>query len=234
MLLSLTIPAYNEERRIRKTLEDFLSVFQRDVEILVVTNGCTDHTVKIVQAVERANPIVRLINIPEKAGKGAAVRRGFAESRGDIIGFVDADGATSATELKKLLQSLDAFDGVIASRWVAGAKVSDRSFVRTIVSRLFRICVFLLFRLPFRDTQCGAKLFRRTVIDRLLPDLRITNMVFDVELLYLAWKRGFRIREAPTIWVDQSSSALLGSPLKLLLTSARMFFTLLQLRFRHV
>lgn len=236
MFLFLIIPAYNEEQRIKRTLRDYLKYFKNNFKILVVLNGCTDNTLAVVKDVQNHYPQnLDSLDIKEMIGKGGAIRKGFKRAQGDIVGFIDADGSTSPLEFEKLIKAIDHFSGAIASRWIAGAKVLKReSFLRKIASRIFLILVRLLFRMPYQDTQCGAKVFRKEVIDSILPELRINNMAFDVELLYLIKRRGYQLKEVPTVWVDKSTSAMLGSPLRFLKTSWEMFWGLIFLRLRYI
>lgn len=232
MDLSIVIPAYNEAERIDRTLHAYATVFP-DAELIVVLNGCRDNTQAVVEAFQkRGVGQVRLRDIPEAVGKGRAVREGFRMSRGRLVGFVDADAATSPKEFRRLVASIDGAAAAIASRWLPGAVVRNRTWLRTLASRTFQLAVRMLFGLPFRDTQCGAKVFRRDVIDAILPRLRIDNMAFDVELLYLTASASFRILEVPTVWEDQSRSAILGSPLKLARNAVRMLTSLVSLRLR--
>lgn len=238
MLLSLIIPAYNEEKRIRKTLERYMQeLCPGDKEIIVVLNGCTDKTRSVVEQARR--DLGSEIKIEELAvgGKGLAVVHGFKKAIGDLVGFVDADGATSPIEFRKLVTAInqDQADGAVASRWLAGSHVVARtSFFREIISQAFYIITKLLFWLPFRDTQCGAKLFRRAVVQAVLPKIKVMNMAFDVELLLLTKQAKYRIVEVPTEWIDQSISATFGSPLKVIKTSLTMFVSLFKIRLQHL
>jgi glycosyltransferase involved in cell wall biosynthesis len=233
MLLSIVIPAHNEEARIKKTLFDYLTYFKEEAEILVVLNGCKDNTLSVVKEVKKAFPRTLKIENLEEASKGGAVRRGFELSQNDLIGFVDADEATSPKEFEKLINQIDDFDGVIASRSQKGS-IARMNFARKIVHKVFSWLVRLLFGLPYKDTQCGAKVFNKEAIKKVLPEMKINNMVFDVELLLLLRKYSFRINEAPTIWQGKESSASLGSPNKFLKVSFKMFITLLQLKKRFI
>ncbi|MBU0707630.1 glycosyltransferase family 2 protein [Patescibacteria group bacterium] len=238
MLLSLIIPAYNESKRIRKTLEAYVKkTFPGKKEIIVVLNGCTDNSREVVeQAIKELGNEIVLYEIKE-GSKGKAVRYGFERAQGDIVGFLDADGATSPEEFDKLVDQIvkHGVDGAIASRWCKGSKVIGRTSVfRTIASQGFYILTKALFWMPFRDSQCGAKLFKKEVIKRILPKLKVENMAFDVEILYLIHSAGFKIREVPTVWVDQASSEQFASMTKLARVSLRMFLTIIALRFKHL
>jgi len=234
MNLSIIIPAYNEEKRIGRTLDGYLAFFKENIEIIIVLNGCRDRTIDQVKKRQKQFPrIIKYLNISESIGKGAAVKHGFEMASGKLIGFVDADNATSPVEFSKLIESIDGADVAIASRWKKGSEVINRSFFRKMVSLGFLILVKLLFRMPFADTQCGAKLLKKEAAEQITPLLKASNMAFDVELLYLSLKKGFRVKEIPTVWVDQSSSAMLGSPLKIFSNAIKMFFTLLRIKFKN-
>jgi glycosyltransferase involved in cell wall biosynthesis len=232
MLLSIVIPAYNEETRIGHMLRRYLDYsWPLDVEYIVVLNGCRDRTLEIVQSFSaEAGRRLRIITISEAIGKGGAVRQGFTLADGDYIGFADADGATEPGEFNKLIQKLPDYDGVIASRWKRGSQMIGRNFMRKIISLGFIVFVKLLFWMPFFDTQCGAKVFKKNFLKEILPRLKVDNMAFDVELLYRARQVHGRIAEVPTKWINRDSSAALGSPLGTISSGLRMLFTLMQIR----
>lgn len=232
--LSIVLPAHNEEHRIAPTLRAYAEHFQGAAELIVVVNGSTDQTAEVVDRIRSAFPeAIRSIVVVEAIGKGGAIQRGWREARGSVLGFVDADGATTPLEFDRLVGRLDGHDGVIASRWMRGATVYHRtSLLRKLASQGFIAVTHLLFRLPYHDTQCGAKLFRRSVVTRLLPHMRNRDMTFDVELLVLARRLGYDVIEVPTVWTDQSSSVLLGTPWRLMRTSFSMLKSLIRLALR--
>ncbi|MFA5134784.1 MAG: dolichyl-phosphate beta-glucosyltransferase [Patescibacteria group bacterium] len=232
MQLSIVIPAYNEGGRITTTLESYCSFYQgRDAEIIVILNGCRDATLDIVKSFRGRYPnVVRFKDFEEALGKGGAVHEGFKIAKGEFVGFLDADGSTAPEEFQKLTRAIDGADGAIASRWKQGSIVEGRKHFRKIVSLGFVIVVRILFWLPFNDTQCGAKVFKRKLIDTVLPELVITNMAFDVELLYRARKHGFSIKEIPSHWIDKSSSTVLGSPSQVAGSGIGMLLSLIRIR----
>lgn len=236
-MISIVIPAYNEEKRISRTLESYLTQFSsKPFEILVVLNNCTDNTLGIVQAFQKKNPtIVRFIDIQEAIGKGGAIIKGFQESKGEIIGFVDADLATPVSDVEKIIEmiTLNQYDGVIASRLLKGSVVHDRGLLRSVVSRNFSGLVRFLFDFDYRDTQCGAKFFTRKLVTTMLPEITAHDMTIDVDLLLSARKHQARIKEIPTEWFDRSSSAFLGSPVDLVRQGAKMFFSLIKLKRKY-
>lgn len=233
--VTIVVPAYNEEGRIGAMLDAYLSAFGRSVLIDVIVNGCRDKTRAVVERYAKAHADrLTYLDIPQAVGKGGAVLAGYQRAATPLVGFVDADGATSSEEFAKLIRRMDdaSIDGVIASRWLPNSVVRARlSWRRKAATSGFRFIVKALFGLPFEDTQCGAKLFRLPVIQAVAPSVRTMNMAFDVEFLVRAQHKGFCIVEESTVWVDQEESARLGSFKAFLSESMRMFGALLRIRF---
>jgi len=215
MTICIIIPAHNEEKRIGRTLEAYASYFQQhpfSVQFLVVLNACTDTTRSVVEKVQQVHSSISLLDL-KPGGKGFAIRQGFQhalQTSADLIGFVDADMATSPEEFDKLIRACVDVDGVIASRYMPGSiVVPPRPFIKRWGSKLFyEPLVSLLFGMRYYDYQCGAKLFKRSVIEAVTPELTIDHWAFDVELLYVCKKHGFTIKEVPTEWHDQADSKL--------------------------
>ncbi len=230
MRLSIVVPACNEERRIGPMLDAYLPFFAgrfgRDFELLVVINGTTDGTARVVEAYAPAYPQLRCLVEPGRIGKGGALMRGFAAARGDWIGFTDADGSTPPHAFLELVESIGDGGCLIASRWCAGARVSPRQpLARRVASRAFNVLTRVLFGLRLTDTQCGAKLMRRDVLLRVLPQLGITQWAFDVDLLFQLKRAGCRPREIPTEWHDVE-----GSKIQIVQTAFDMTLALTRLR----
>ena len=230
MSLLIIIPACNEEKRIGKTLSkflDFFSDFRERIEILVVVNGSTDRTHEIVEDMAARYDILKLLNLDGRIGKGGALIEGFKTvGEVDKVAFVDADGATSPSELARLASFCDSADAVIASRWVKGAVILvEQSYKRMFFSRCFNLFVRILFLFPFRDTQCGAKVMRADWVPRIQSDLFVTDMAFDVNWIFSLRRHGARIVEVPTEWADQD-----GSKVRLFRTSFLMFISVIRLR----
>ena len=220
MKISIIIPAYNEEGRIERTVRAYHQFFSEKqqqnnlaFELVIVLNGCKDKTLRVVEQVRNdLGSQIIVINLRE-AGKGLAIKTGFADAltrENDLIGFVDADMATAPTAFYDLIMNINNADGVIASRYMPGAKITpERPAYKRWGSRLiYEPYVWLLFGLSYYDYQCGAKLFKRAVIERITPQLTVAQWAFDVELLYLCKKNGFIIKEVPTVWHDQADSKL--------------------------
>ena len=226
---SLIVPAHNEAGRIRTFLDGCLDEFA-DSEVIVVLNGCNDGTASAAfdTAGERTN--LRLLHFNHAIGKGGAVRAGFLAARAPVVGFVDADGATSPAETRRLFETLGPTDdAVIASRWMRGSHVVvAQRLSRRLASRAFNAVVRLLFGLPFRDTQCGAKVFRANAVKAIAESLETSNFAFDVDLLYALKRHGYNVREVPISWQD-----IAGSRIRLLGASRNMIAAVLRLRARH-
>jgi len=228
MNLSILIPAYNEENRIRATLDLYSAALQdRDAELLVIVNGSNDRTEQIIQdEFLSKNPRFRLVIIREKVGKGGALMRGIVESRGDKIAFTDADGSTPPDSLLALSDKLDRPGIVLGSRWMATSVIGRKQpLSRRIMSRIFNLYVRLIFGLRVTDTQCGAKVMSREVITQVLPRIGTTQWAFDVELLFQIKRAGFPLYEFPITWNDVS-----GSKIKIARSSLEMTMALTRLR----
>ncbi|MGH7737035.1 MAG: glycosyltransferase [Candidatus Tyrphobacter sp.] len=222
------MPARNEASRIETTLQQYADVFD-DSEIIVVVNGCTDDTYDRVVRIARDHPNVRWVRIDRCVGKGGAVRAGFLTAAAPLVGFADADGSTPAHELRRLFEAVGDADGVVGSRWMPGARVPRRQpLVRRIASRIFNGLVRGFFGLPYSDTQCGAKVFRASMLQRVVTHLETANMAFDVDLLLALKDAHANIREVPTLWLDVASAGFTLVP-----TSLRMLTALLRLRMRR-
>jgi dolichol-phosphate mannosyltransferase len=201
--LSIIVPAYNEEKRINKTLNDLVEEFPGQ-ELIVVCDGCTDATTAIVKQF----PSVKSIVSDRAEGKGAAILKGFRQANGTVIGFLDADGSFSPSNVKHLLSHLDAgVDCVIASKWV-GKKFSEvgETTTRKIVGRIWNTLIKALLRLDFADTQAGAKFVKRAVFERIDRDFISSGFEFDIELLYKINSGGFKVKEVYIPFTDVRDS----------------------------
>jgi dolichyl-phosphate beta-glucosyltransferase len=211
--LSIVIPAHNEAGRILPYLTQVTGYCERQgrsYEVLVVDDGSTDSTSLVVQRLARVHSAVRLLRLPTCQGKGAAVRHGMQSAAGCLQLFADADGATPIQELARLEKALaEGADVAIGSRALA-ARLPNF----TVHARVYRSVLGSLFNAAVRqsgikgiaDTQCGFKLFRRVVAQDLFGFASINGFGFDLELLYLAQQRGYRVAEIPVNWSDQPGS----------------------------
>lgn len=207
MRLDIVIPAHNEEHRIGRTLDGYRSrVRDPEVRFIVALDACTDRTEQVVRGHMAEDDRVQVLPLP-KLGKGGVIREAFSRSDADLVGFVDADGATPPGELLRLAEATRYADGAIASRRHPAAVIPvGRSMSRRVTSAGFALGVRTLLRLPYGDTQCGAKVLRRESAQRLLPSLTTTDLSFDVDMLLAAREQGQRIVELPTVWIDREGS----------------------------
>lgn len=222
--LSIIIPAFNEEARLEPTLRDTIAYFRgrggsRTVEVIVVDDGSLDHTSALVNRLAAQFDELRLFRLAANRGKGYAVRTGVVNARGRLILFADADGATPIAEIERLEAALTAgADVAIGSRALHGEGVRIAAKIyRRLMGRMFHQLVRLLTVRGIRDTQCGFKLFRADVGHDLFSRLRMNGFSFDVEVLLMAQRQGYRIAEVPVNWVHQP-----GSRVNLVLDSLRM------------
>jgi glycosyltransferase involved in cell wall biosynthesis len=229
--LLLLIPAYNEEHRIEPVLRDYAQYFQAQYpgkfQLVVVLNGCRDNTLGVVRRVAGEFPSISALEFKEAIGKGGALIEGLKLAPlADLIGYVDADGATPPRAFHDLVSRVGEADCVIGSRWLPGAVLHvEQSSKRQFASRVFHAIIQSLFRMNIRDTQCGAKVMKREAVEKVHSKLRIADMAFDINLLFSLKQAGYRILEVPTEWTDKA-----GSKVNLFRTSLVMFLSAVRVR----
>jgi dolichyl-phosphate beta-glucosyltransferase len=247
--LGIVLPAYNEATRLGPALDELFAylcsapegVLPETVSVLVVDDGSTDETAALVkarpefvavgeQSARRGCPSLGLLT-ESHGGKGSAVRAGMLVAEGDVLVFADADMATPPDQLPRLVAALEAADVVLGSRIQPdGSDMrASQPLFRRLVGRLFRLAAQLWVTGPVTDTQCGFKGFRVSAARDLFGRLRITGIVFDVDLIYLARRRGYRIDIVPVVWADRRGSRMHARP-KLALEVA---WDLVRIRFIH-
>lgn len=213
IFLSIIIPAHNEGKRIGETLESialYLNKQNYSYEVLVCEDGSTDNTYQITQS--KKNIIKNLIISSNKhgknQGKGDAVKRGMLLAKGKYCIFIDADNATPFHQVDKLLNALKkGYDIVIGSRYITGAKVvPPRGAFRTFVSRGGNIIINSFLKLPYKDTRCGFKLFNRKAAKQIFNKVLLPGFGFDDEVLVLAKKFRFKVKEIPIEWHEKAES----------------------------
>lgn len=214
--ICIIIPAYNEEHRIQKMLDAYLTYFKKlqkkvQVTFIVSANNCSDQTVPICKKIQKNNHNLQILDF-KPGGKGFALKQAYLyalQSSYDYIGFVDADLATLPEHFYDLIKQVDGYDGAIASRYKKGAHVwPKRSAFRVISGKAFNWVLKKQFDIPFDDTQCGAKIFSYKTIKLVAPQLQEVGWNCDLEILYLCQKEGKKIKEVPTTWRDQPGSHL--------------------------
>ena len=230
MKLSIVVPAYNEEGRIGRMLAIYLPYFAsrygNDFEMIVAVNGSTDRTEENACALKPRFPQLRVLVEPRPIGKGGAIMAGGAVARGELVGFVDADGATPPVAFDDLVHNIGAAGLIIASRRLSGSVVSPRQpWKRRAVSRVFNFLVRRLFKLHITDTQCGAKLMTAEAWHAIVPHIGLTKWAFDVDMLFKTRREGYEIKEIPTTWSDVG-----GSKLQVGRVSFQMLLAIIRLR----
>ena len=229
--LSLVIPAYNEERRLAASLESvaaFMASQRGGVELIIVDDGSGDRTAEIARAFAERQPGAKVLVNDRNRGKGYSIRRGVLEARAETVLISDADLSTPLTEAGKLLDRLRAMgEGiVIGSRGLKESKVEVRqNILRETMGRVFNLCVRLLTGLPFHDTQCGFKVFTRSIVAPILRRALVDRFSWDVEILYVAHRRGVKIEEVPVTWRNAP-----GSKVGILTAPASMLRDVLRIR----
>ena len=227
--LDLVIPAHNEEHRIDRTLHAYRSsCTEPETRFLVALDRCTDRTAEVVSRHAADDARVRVIEYP-KLGKGGVIMETLRRCTADFVGFVDADCATPPAEILQLVETAEHTDGAIASRrHPASVLPRHRRPFRRLTAAGFAFGIRRLFRLPYADTQCGAKVLRREAVQACLPFLSSRDFLFDVDLLVVARRLGLRVVEVPTVWIDRDGSRLSAGR-----DSVRMAMSSLLLWMRH-
>lgn len=229
-MYSLIIPAYNESARLGSTLERVLAYVHAqgwNAEVIVVNDGSRDNTAEIVKSFAAKNPILRLVENPGNRGKGYSVRNGMLNARGEILLFSDADLSSPIEEAPKLLAALDqGADIAIGSRWLRSETQTQRQPLhRQLFGRIFNLLLRLTLGLKFKDTQCGFKAFKQPAARIIFPLQKIERWGFDPEILFLARKFGFKVKEIPVVWGHSG-----GTRINPLVDGARMFQEMLRVR----
>jgi len=224
-MISIIVPTHNEEKRIRGTLlllEDFLENKRVDYEVIVVDDG-SDATAAIAGKIARKNKRFQVLRFEKRQGKGGAIMRGMKAAKGDVV-IYDADASAPAREILKLIEGLAKAAIVVGSRKLPDSLVHGVPPVRLVTSALFSLIVRILFNLGVRDTQCGFKAIRKAAVKKLLPQLKSTGFVWDVELLARAKNNKMRVLEVPIEWTFRAGGTM--RPLDTL----KMLYDLLALR----
>lgn len=213
MKLSIVIPAYNEEKRVSKTLNSisaYLIKQNYDYEIVVVNDGSKDNTAQVVRDLESKIPSLRLIDNKQNQGKGAVVTQGMLDAKGEYKLFTDADNSTSVDQIEKMWPWFEqGFDLVIGSRDVKGAVLDppQKLIRKVILGDSFKLIRKLILGLwSIQDTQCGFKGFSARAAEDIFSKVKTKGFNFDVESLVLAKRLGYKIKEVPIRWVNDLES----------------------------
>jgi glycosyltransferase involved in cell wall biosynthesis len=231
---SIVIPAYNEGARLGATLEkvlDYVRAQGWDAEVIVVNDGSRDDTADIVRAFAAKDAALRLVENPGNRGKGYSVRNGMLHARGRIVLFSDADLSSPIEEAPKLFQALeDGADIAIGSRWLRAETQTQRQpLLRQLLGRVFNLMLRITLGLKFADTQCGFKAFKQPAVQAIFPRQRIERWGFDPEILFLARKLKFTVKEVPVAWGHSG-----GTRINPLVDGFRMFTEMVRVRWYDV
>jgi len=232
-MLSIIIPVYNEENRIGESLlkiKAYLDARDADCEIIVVDDGSTDNTRQVAADYKSEIANLKIISYPVNKGKGYALRQGVFASKGDAVLLTDADLSTPIDELARLLPLITGqeYDVVIGSRALNASEIIKKQpWWRQGMGKTFNRIVKLLVLDGFNDTQCGFKLFSGAAAGVLFKHARVNRFAYDVEILALAKKNGYRISEMPVRWINSPESKV--NPI---FDSLQMLFDLIKIRMR--
>lgn len=210
--LSIVIPSYNEEKRISATLDkiwDYLRKTDLEAEMIVVDDGSTDGTAHVAGQFAKTHEECHLVRNEENRGKGFSFRKGFLSSRGNFVLLTDADLSAPIEEYEQLIEVSRGgdYDLVFGSRALDESRIEIKQpFMRRLMGKIFNGVVRLITGLPFKDTQCGFKLLARERLKPVIELMRVDRFSFDVELIFLAWKLGLKVKEVPVVWRDSPRS----------------------------
>ena len=223
---SLIIPAFNEEKRIKPFLMDLVKILPLSWEIIIVCDG-TDGTAEIARQINTNGTVLQF---KDRLGKGGAIREGFKVANANIIGYADADGAISPSDILKVFNTISKnTDVAIGSRWLRESKVEvPQPIYRILLGRLYHYFTFAILGLTQKDTQCGVKAFKQDTLTEILSAVTIKNLSFDTAVLFHCKKNGHVIKEVPISWKNKGGSKV--TPTK---TAMIMFLSLLGIRLAH-
>ncbi|OGN08455.1 MAG: hypothetical protein A2750_01905 [Candidatus Yanofskybacteria bacterium RIFCSPHIGHO2_01_FULL_45_42] len=229
MRLSVIIPAYNEEKRILSTLGSVSLYLQKqpyDYEIIVVNDGSSDRTASVVESLKSKVQSLRIIDKEKNQGKARAVQAGILAAQGVLRLFMDADNSTKIENLDKMIPYInEGYDVVIASIGTSGAKVAGAEpFYKRLLGKLGNLWIRLCVLPGVKDTQRGFKLFTAQAVEKIFPEMRTSGWGFDVELLALARRFSYKIKEVPIEWRNPPGSKVS------LWSYPKVFFQVLKIR----
>jgi len=228
--VDVVIPVYNEEHVLARSINTLRQFLEKDLPhrctIIIADNASTDKTWEIAQALSHEHPDIATIHLDEK-GRGRALRHAWLESAADVVSYMDVDLSTDLAAFPKLIQAIDnGYDIAIGSRHLPDSSVK-RSFKRELTSRSYNLLIKAMFRTTFSDAQCGFKALSSKAAHELVPLIQDQGWFFDTELLILAHKKGYRIREVPVAWVEDPDTRV-----AVLKTAVDDLKGLLRMRFR--
>ncbi len=224
--ISIVIPAYNEEARITPFLESLLEISPPATELIVVSDG-NDRTSDIVKSFGES---IKLLHFDSRLGKGGAILEGFRAAKGEVIGFVDADGSIPANEVFRLASMVTLDNAcVVGSRWCKDSKIIyPEPILNAIAGRFFHYLTFLILGIKAKDTQCGLKFFHKNILQVIAKRITVKSRMIDVALLYHTKLLKKKINEVGIIWAHKD-----GTRLPIMKSIPLMFATLIGLKVIH-
>lgn len=232
--ISVIIPCFNEERSIYDNIKKIFKYLEAnfdDFEIIAVNDGSNDKTVEELKRAQEEFPVTIIDNYINE-GKGNAVRDGILKSSGEIVMFLDADLAIPIEELSDFVAEInDGYDIAIASRFVPGLKIRKKVlWYRKFMEKVFRmIRMIILNNFKVKDTQCGFKVFKRESAMKIFPLMTIKRFAFDAEIIFIAGKLGYKIKELPITLQNPTKSHI-----RIVRDSANMLFDLIKIRLNEI
>jgi len=226
--ISIVIPAYNEEKVIKRSIKKivkYCSSHFEDYEIIVVDDGSVDNTRQLVSKLISKNPRIKINKKRSNRGKGYSVKEGVLMASKELVLFTDADLSTPIEELDKFLPHISSYDIIIAERTKKELLLKRQPFYRELSGMVFNLILRILFKIPFKDTQCGFKLFKKEAALRLFKNLQTPGFAFDVEVIMRAIMLNYKILSIPVIWENDEQSKV-----KLFKDSFKMFFEIMKLK----
>ncbi len=231
MNVSIVIPTYNEEKNIRKTVYKILKFLKKenyDFEIIIIDDNSKDKTQYELKKIKK-NKKIRILKNKKNMGKGYSVKKGILNAKKDYVLFSDADLSTPIKELKNFEKYLN-YDIVIASRALKESKISKKQpILRIFLGKIFNLLVQIIALKGIKDTQCGFKLLKKDVAKNIFSKMTINRWGFDVEMLFLAKKNKYLIKEVPVEWINDENTKL--NPVK---DSMNMLMDLLKIRYNNI
>ena len=208
--VTVVLPAFNEAKRIRRAVEEVKFWMERtdyDYEIIIAEDGSTDGTDKIAAELAKKDPKVRHLHSDKRLGRGKALSNAFKQAEGDVLVYLDVDLSTDMGHLKELIDAIakEGYDFATGSRLMKESQ-TDRPFKRDLASRVYNFLVRLMLGSKLRDHQCGFKAFRRSAVLSILDDVKDNHWFWDTEVLVLAQRRGFKVKEIPVRWRQSGES----------------------------
>ena len=230
--IEVVIPVMNEERGLPRSIGELHQFLSRNLDdynwkIVIADNGSTDSTLDVARKLSEQYPQVGYIHLDQR-GRGRALRKAWTESDADIVSYMDLDLSTDLNAFPKLVEAIrkEGYEVATGSRLTTGAQVIGRSLKRAFFSRAYSLVFTTMFFTSFRDAQCGFKAVSRKVALDVVPLIKDTGWFFDTELLILAEKNGYRVKEVPVMWTDDPDTRV-----KIFRTAYEDLKGLLRLRF---